>query len=146
MIHSVGERRQVMQEKLLKELSDFDYRHKRYHINYSIAIGHTPHKIDLTPMSHHIRKTDLYVILTDNTYAVILDCTDNITGLKTANNLLTHFQASFFSHHLYAAVVTVGDYDTALHAVHDLFYLLDYAIKHNTNNMVLECSQIIRND
>lgn len=132
-----------MQEKLLQAMKDFKYRFKRYGINYSIAIGYSPENVDLTPLSLHIRESDLFIVLDHNTCAVILDSTNDEGGIKAANNLLSHFQGNFFSIPLYTGIVTASNYDTVALMMHDLFYLLDYAIKNNMNNIIMEPSQVI---
>lgn len=138
------EQRSLMKEKLSQAIKDFGYRYKRYEINYSIAIGHTSEDIDLSQMSGFIRETDRFIILDYNTCAIILDCSDEIRGIKAANNLLTHYQGLFFSKALYLTIVTANNYDTNHKMLHELFYLLDYAIKHNMNNILLDHSQVIQ--
>jgi len=138
------EERSIMQEKLTQAIKDFSYRFKRYEINYSIAIGHSPEDIDLSSLSHYIRESDRFIVLDHNTCAVILDCTNDECGIKAANNLLTHFQGNFFSSLLYTGIVTASNYDTVALMTHDLFYLLDYAIFHNMNNILMESSQLIQ--
>lgn len=133
----------IMQEKLLQTMKDFSYRLKLYGINYSIAIGYSPENVDLTPLSQHIRESDLFIVLDHNTCAVILDSTNDESGIKTANNLLSHFQGKFFSTSLYSAIVIASNYDTVTLMMHDLFYLLDYAIKNNMNNIIMESYQVI---
>lgn len=133
----------LMKEKLLQAVKDFHYRFERYEANYSIAIGYSPQDIDLTPLGGFVRKTDSFVILDQHTCAIILDCADDIKGMKAANNLLTHFQGSFFATPLYTCVVTASNYDTDAKMIHELFYLLRYATENNMNNILVESSQII---
>lgn len=134
----------LMKEKLTQAVKDFSYRFRRYEINYSIAIGHTPEAIDLSILSRHIRESDRFIILNHNTCAVILDCTSDTCGIKAANNLLTHFQGTFFSTPIYLGIVTASNYDTDSKMTHELFYLLDYAIEHNMNSILVEQSQVIQ--
>lgn len=139
-----SEQYSLMKEKLSQAVKDFGYRFKRYEINYSITIGYTSEDIDLTQMAGFIRETDRFIILNHNTCAVILDCSDEIRGIKAANNLLTHYQSVFFSIPLYLSIVTASNYETNSKMIHELFYLLDYAIKHNMNNILLDHSQVIQ--
>lgn len=134
----------LMKEKLSQAIKDFAYRFKRYNINYSIAIGHTTEDIDLNQISNFIRSTDRFIVLNHSTYAIILDCSDEIRGIKAANNILTHYQGIFFSIPLYITIVTASNYEADAKMIHELFYLLDYAIKHNMNNILLEHSQLIQ--
>lgn len=138
------EQHSLMKEKLSQAVKDFAYRFKRYAINYSIAIGHTSEDIDLSQMSGYIRETDRFIVLNHNTCAVILDCSDELRGIKAANNLLTHYQSIFFSKPFYFSIVTASNYEVDAKMIHELFYLLEYAIKHNMNNILLEHSQLIQ--
>lgn len=138
------EQHSLMKEKLSQAVKDFAYRLKRYEINYSVAIGHTSADIDLSQMSGYIRETDRFIVLSHNTCAIILDCSDEVRGIKAANNLLTHYQSNFFSKPLYLTVVTASNYETNPKMLHELFYLLDYAIEHNMNSILLESSQVIQ--
>lgn len=139
-----NEQRSIMQEKLSQGIKDFAYRFKRYEINYSVAIGYSPDEIDFSRMSNYIRETDRFIILDHNTCAVILDSANDECGIKATNNLLTHFQGEFFSATLYACIVTASNYDTSALMTHELFYLLNYAIEHNMNNILVEYSQVIQ--
>jgi len=138
------EQRSIMGEKLIQAIKDFTYRYKRYGIKFSIAIGHTSDDIDLSPLSHHIRESDRFIVLDHNTCVIVLDCADDDCGIKAANNLLTLFQGSYFSTPLYTAIVTVSNYETSELMVRELFYLLNYAIEHNMNAILVEHSQVIR--
>jgi hypothetical protein len=138
-----NEQHSLMKEKLAQAIKDFSYRLKRYDVNYSVALGYVPDNIDLSPLSKHIRETDRFIILDHHTCAVILDCTNEECGIKAANNLLTHFQGSFFSTPLYTCVVTASNFDSIALMNQELFYLLDYAIEHNMTSILLERSQVV---
>ena len=144
MVTFSAEQRSIMQEKLTQAIKDFSYRFKRYEINYSIAIGYSPEELDLTPLSHFIRESDRFVVLDQHTYAIILDCTDDESGIKAANNLLTHYQGEHFSKPLYTSIVTADNFDTVPLMIQELFYLLDYALEHNMNSILMESSQVMQ--
>ncbi|MDP2076644.1 MAG: hypothetical protein Q8N01_01815 [Sulfuricurvum sp.] len=138
------EQHSLMKEKLSQAIKDFSYRFKRYDINYSIAVGHTTEGTDLNQISNFIRSTDRFIVLNHNTCAVILDCSDELRGTKAANNLLTNLQGNFFSKPLYLTIVTASNYESDSKMIQELFYLLDYAIKHNMNHILLEHYQVIQ--
>ncbi len=143
MINVFKEKRQTLQAKLLHEATDYEYRFKRYHLNYSIAIGFTPESIDMTPLSAFIRASDRFVVLEPNICAIILDGTADEGGIKAANNLLTYFQNHFFGHSLFASVATASNFIDASHLVHEVFDLLEYAIANNMDNLLIDSSQVI---
>lgn len=119
-----------------------NYRYERYDFYYSVAIGFCPEPIDMTPLATFIRESDQFIILENNLCAVVLEGANDASGIKAANKFLSHFEGSFFSMPLYAAVVTASNYDATSKLTHDLFNLLDYAIAHNMKNMVIDPSQV----
>ncbi|MDP1785060.1 MAG: hypothetical protein Q8K81_06510 [Sulfuricurvum sp.] len=140
------ERRFIIQQKLMQSLKDFDYRFKRYKISYSITIWHSPENIDLALFSNHIRATDRFITFDRNTCAIIFDCTNDESGIKAANNLLTHYHSTFYAMPLFASIVTVSNYDSTLNMTQNLFELLTHAVKHNMNSIILEHSQVIQHN
>ena len=135
--------RHAYHKQLLASAIEFSYRYERYKTDYSIAMGHSPAKIDLAPMSNFIRHTDRFIVLNDNTCAILLDCANDESGIKAANNLLTKFLGGAFEITLYSVIVTASNYSSSEIMIRELFYLMDFAIAHNTNQQVIDHSQII---
>ena len=79
----------------------------------------------------------------DHIHAVVFDFTDEEKGIKAANKLLTHFQHAYFSKSVYAAVINSEEFTTAQSMVSKLFYLLEYAIRHRMDNLLMDKSQLI---
>lgn len=135
--------RKGLQEKLLRKLSDFDYRFIRYKSNYSVAVAYFPEVVDLSPLKTFIRETDRFFPLQDNVHVIIFDGANDEKGLKAANNLLTYFQHAHFGKSLYASVVTANHSNTAPQMVAKLFDLLDYSISHNMDNLIIDDTQVM---
>ncbi|MDD5716462.1 MAG: hypothetical protein PHW64_01550 [Sulfuricurvum sp.] len=140
MVNLFNEHRKMFQEELVEKIAVFDYRYSRYHINYSVAIGYVSEAADLSNVANYLRKSDGFIKLNEHLYAIFLDSTDDEKGIKTSNNILSAIQAQFFSNHLYMAVVTASNYTDSFQMVHDLFDLVEYAITHNMNNIVVDSS------
>jgi hypothetical protein len=135
--------KKTYKSKLLENAMEFKYRYERYKINYSIAMGYSPYKFDLESMSSFIRSTDKVVIFNKNSCAIFIDYANDECGLKAANNLLSKFQGRIFDAILYSAVVTASNYPSADTMILDLFHLIDFAIVNNTNQQVIDHTQII---
>jgi hypothetical protein len=133
---------QIYQKKLLESTKEFRYRYERYNFNYSIAIVYSPEEIDFPPMSNFIRVTDVFIVLDNNTYAIVFDCTDDNSGTKAANILLMKFQGKAFDIPLYSAIVTASNYSSPEEMNRKLFCLLNFGIAHNMNQEVIDHSQI----
>jgi len=143
MIDTLQEHRHYLQEQLVQRIAYFDYNFSRYNTHYTIAIVYISEEDgNLNVLSKNLRKSDRLVMFQKNLCAVIFNSANETNGLKAANNLLTDLQALFFSKHLYMAVVTATHCKSSFQLVYDLFDLLQYAIKNNMNNLVLESSQI----
>lgn len=138
--------RKKVQEKLLEAVQDYEYRAKRYGIEYSIVFVYTVEPIDFSTISHHIRKTDAQVVCEEHIFAVVLDCADVEKGIKAANNLFTYLQTVYFAHTIFASVETSQKNRTVEKMVVDLVNLVSYAIEHNLNDSVIDSSQIMKSD
>ncbi|MCK9371794.1 MAG: hypothetical protein M0P91_01245 [Sulfuricurvum sp.] len=145
MSHPLKTRRKEMYEKLAQKITDFDYRHTRYKVNYSIAVSYTPESLDMAPLISYIRKTDRYICLDETVHAVVFDCANAEQGIKAANNLLTYFQHANFSKSIYASIIIADDFTNTGQMIAKLFDLLDYAIQHNMDNLIVDSSQIVWN-
>ena len=97
MLTTIGENSSTIKEALIQEVDKFDYRFKRYGVNYSVMIGFTTEFIDFTQFSSLIRKSDSFILIIPNLYAVIFDSTNNSSGIKTANKLMAHLQQTYTS-------------------------------------------------
>jgi len=146
MIDVFNEHRIRFQEHLISSTTDFHYRFVRYAMPYSLAVIYIS-EADADPsiFKRHLRASDKLIVLQENMCAVIFDGTNEVQGLKAAENLLSHVQNICFKKHLYMAVVTVSTDTTEFQTVHDLFDLIAYALDHNMDNCVIENSQIIKN-
>ncbi len=147
MVNTFNEYRQKFQEQLVKESMNYHYRFTRYHADYSIALAYiSDEHVDLNVFAEHLRASDMLIFFHANLCAIIFDGTNAEEGIKAANSLLSHVQNFFFAKHLYMAVISTDRDKSQFQMVHDLFDLISYAITHNMDNLVVESSQVIRND
>lgn len=138
--------RKDVQQRLLNSIQDYEYRAKRYDIEYSVVLVYTVEPIDFSTISHHIRQTDVQIVCEQYLFAVILDCADTQKGIKAANNLFTYLQTVYFAHTIFASVETSQKNRSAEKMITDLIRLIDYAIEHNMNDSVIDSSQIMKYD
>jgi len=146
MIDLFNKHRKKFQEELVKKVALYDYRHVRYNINYSIAACYITEPTDLTNIASNLRLSDDFIKINDHLYVMFLDSTDDEKGIKTSANILSSMQAQFFTKPFYIAVVTASNYTELFQMVHDLFDLIEYALIHNMNNIVVDSSKLIQND
>lgn len=132
MITITSERYSVMQEKLLQSLKDFDYRFKRYQINYSITIGYCLEDVNLSVLSDYIRGDDRFIVLDHHAYAIVFNYSNVESGIQATNNLLNNFHTTFASVPLFGAVVTASNYDSVTQMVPELLNLLQRSIEQDS--------------
>jgi len=132
-----------LHEKLLTEITSFEYRSKRYHVNYSIAIYTSDEEIKLDLFQENIRKSDQYIFMQKNLYVVIFDSTNEEQGGKAANNILVNFENLYFSKSLFFSIVSSSNYADGSAMVYSLFSLLHYALVNNMNNILIDDSQVV---
>lgn len=137
--------RKTLQSKLEWEIEDYEYRYTRYQVDYTISLICTPEPLDMAPLlSKYIRETDHSIILQDRLYAIIFDSANENKGTKAANKLLTYFQQLYFSQSIFASIVTASNFNNPPQMISKLFDLLDYALKHDMDNHLIDPSQIMK--
>ncbi|MCX6075126.1 MAG: hypothetical protein NTY39_12450 [Campylobacterales bacterium] len=146
MIDLFNKYRKNLQKEVVKRASLYDYRYVRYNINYSITACYVNEPTDLMHIASNLRQSDDFIKLNDHLYVMFLDATDDEQGIKTSTNILNSMQAQFFTKPFYIAVVTATNYTDLFQMIHDLFDLIEYALLHNMNNIVIDSSQLIKND
>ena len=142
-LEKLKKNRRKYHKNIKEAVEHYAYRGDRYNINFSIAIGVSDEDIDLSSFSEFTRKSDAFLILEKNICCIILDCTPPGGGMKAAGNMLTGFQQRFFGRSLYSSVVCYSDYQDINKMVNHLFDVLEFAIDHNMDNLVVDPSQVI---
>ena len=132
----------AIKETLLQEINKFDYRFKRYGINYSVMTLFATKQIDFTPFSSFIRKSDSFVLIAPNLCAVVFDFTNDANGAKTANKLLAYLQQTYTYEKIYSCVVTASNNESAVQMIDELCHLLKYAITNSIDNMLVDNSYL----
>ena len=126
------------------KIKDYMYRSERYGQKFSLSIGLCNFGVDLRDFESFIRQTDEFIILEDNLCCIILDCAPSCNGIKAANNMLAGFQSRYFSKALYSSVVSSDDFPDKDKLLRELFYVLEYAINNNMDNIVVDSDSMIR--
>ncbi len=130
-------------KEILDNLDEYAYRDKRYHINFSLAIGLSDETIDLSEFKNSKRKTDKFISLEKNLYCIVLDCTNDNSEIKATLNLQHEFQEKHFGKKLFIGVVCSKDYDNENNMINSLFDILEYSIDNNMNGIVVDKSQML---
>lgn len=133
----------VFQKTLVEHITIFEYRQIRYKINFCIVLFYSRTAIDIGDMQEHLRKSDRFIPLDSQLFAFVLDNCEEEAGIKTSNKILSLIQAHYFPDEIYATVVSSGNYSSVFQMVHDLFDLVEYALHHGMNNLVIDSSKII---
>ncbi|NOQ32132.1 MAG: hypothetical protein GQ570_13530 [Helicobacteraceae bacterium] len=137
---------QKSQKKFTSELVDFvtefNHRYARYDLNYSLTLIYSRDEVDFNSFESEIRKTDRFLLLEDNLCALLFDNTAGSGAIKAADNMLTKYEAKHFGKPVYAASVSINDYNTSTEMISKLFYILRNAIDLNIENKVVDKEDI----
>lgn len=142
MLNSFKVNRQKYYTEIAQEIASCSYRNKRYSFNFSIAIAFAGDEVDLKSFSDHKRKTDKFIVLEEHLACLILEGTDSDSAIRATSKLHNKFQLENFNKKIFIAVVTASDYADDNAMIHSLFNLLEYAVKHNMDNLVIDKDQI----
>lgn len=143
MIKLIRNKRKQYHKTIMDQLEHYSYRHERYNFNFSLAIGLSVDELDLRAFETFKRKTDEFVILEEFLCALVLDGSDVDTAIKATSNVQTQFQTNYFNKKLYVVVASAHDYDNKKSMVNALFDMLEYAIKHEMDSVILDKSQLL---
>lgn len=130
--------RQKYSRVIMDSLDDYSYRSKRYHIDFSLAIGLCNVNVDFNDLISKKRKTDKLIMLEENLCCVVLDCAPADCAVKATSNLQNGFKIKYSNNELYTGVVTSRDYDSDKNMVESLFDVLDYSITHDMKGLIAD--------
>ena len=125
------------EEKIIHEMDDYDYKHIRYKVDFSIAIYAATGKIDFDFIQNDIRKTDSAVLLDDAIVSVLFDFVDSEGGLKASENLLTNLEPRMFGKKIFVSVVNSSDVSDKKEHARKLLNLLIYEIENNLEDVAM---------
>ncbi len=142
MLNYIKENKRDYYDAIVKNLDEYSYRNKRYHIEFSIAISLCDVDVDFKDFMDNTRKTDTLIPLEKNLCCLVLDCAPADSALKAAENMQAKFHKKYFDKKLYTAVVSSKNYDSDKIMVESLFDMLDYSIEHNIENPIADTDHI----
>lgn len=134
MLNYIKENKHKYYDAIIKNLDEYSYRNKRYHIEFSIAVTLCDVEVDFKDFIDNKRKTDTLIPLEKNLCCLILDCAPSKSALKAAENMQAEFRKKYFDKKLYTAVVSSKNYDSDKMMLESLFDILEYSIEHNIEN------------
>jgi hypothetical protein len=127
----------IYEEKIIHEMDDYEYKHIRYNVDFSIAIYAATGKIDFDFIQNDIRKTDSAILLDDAIVSVLFDFVDSEGGLKASENLLTNLEPRMFGKKIFVSVVNSSDVSDKKEHARKLLNLLIYEIENNLEDVAM---------
>ena len=122
-----------------EEIKQYSYRHQRFSHDFSIAIGLSKDELELGGFANGLRVSDRFFILDeDRMGCAVFDCTNTDQGVKAAANMISKFEMSYFSKHLFVSLVSSSEHDDPESMVSMLFALLYNALEKNLSNVVVD--------
>ena len=95
--------------EIVEYLKIYDYRKKRYKVDYTIALYISVEELDADFVKRYVRDTDTVIVLENNFIAVIFDFASVEAGFKAAENLLAYMEPKLSTDEIYVSVVNSHD-------------------------------------
>jgi len=96
-------------ERLLNDIHLYQYRYNRYGLEYAMIALYLKEPLDLKPYSALVRLTDSFIELEDNFYVIVYEGANREKSLKSAQNIIKHFQREYPDKLLYVSGVTATE-------------------------------------
>ena len=138
LLNKIRLNRSAYEKKIFESIERDIYQCKRYHVNFSLAIGACPEDTDMGAFENMIRLTDKFIMLSQNICCVVLGFTDSSESVKAASNMLSVFEAQYFSKKIYLSIINAKDCETPQKQISKLFDVLSFGIDHGMNNIPLD--------
>ncbi len=109
LITQIRENYNRYKSEIVEYLKIYDYRKRRYKVDFTIALYIAIREIDADFVKRYVRDTDTVVVLDSNFIAVIFDFASVEAGFKAAENLLTYMEPRLSTDEIYISVVNSHD-------------------------------------
>ncbi len=109
LIEQILENYNSYKNRILQDISDYEYRKKRYGVDYTIALFVSDENLNANDFKCRVRDTDKIIDVASNIIAVIFDFASEDGGLKAAENLMTLLEPKLFEQKLFVSVVNSHD-------------------------------------
>lgn len=107
-------------------LDEYSYRHKRYHINFALAIAYCPDsELDTDSLFKVKRKTDRYVSLQSDLFFVVFDCIDSNSSKAATQNLQNSLTQRCSNKNFFVHSISSMEYENSLYMLEALFTTLE---------------------
>lgn len=133
---------QEYKEKILELIEKKIYSFERYGIEFSTLLIYSDSPIDKKICNTYIRQSDTVYMLEENFVLVVYDVIDPENSIKAAQNFLHKYQNYKLKQTMYLAVATAEQEETAIDMASRLFIILEYAIRENLANSVIDINQM----
>jgi len=125
--------------KQASELCDeFFYRYLRYQVNFSMALFYSTDALDAEVFKSNLRRSDKFLPLQYNLFCTVFDMTTQEEGLKASENILYAHEAKHFSKQLFISFASTQEYPTQSDLKSHLFSFLNFAIKEDRTNQIID--------
>lgn len=138
LLKNIYDNRQEYEKKIIESIKDYRYNYERYESNFTLAIGAICSDINMESFAQLIRETDKFIVLDKRICCMVFPFSDASQGLKAASNLLSEFEAKFFSKKIYIAVENAGESSSSEKQVERLFDILKNSIENGMQNMPMD--------
>ena len=132
----------VYKDQIIEITKKKIYAYDRYGIEFSALMiySHDPIEIDVCKINP--RQSDHLFSLEENLYVVIYDVIKPENAIKAAQNILHAYHQHNVKQELFVVIAQAEEDSTAYELVNCLFTMLEYAVKENHPNTVIDANQL----
>jgi len=139
LLYALKKGRMAYEEKIVDAISEAVYQHKRYGINFSLALGaSSASSSEVKQFSQMLRESDQFIELDEYFSCVLFTFVDIEQGIKAASKMLSAFEMQFFSEEIYVSVLNAKECETIHEHITKLLNILEHAITHGIKNIPLD--------
>ena len=131
-------------EKIEVVLDEYEYRLKRYKVNYALSIYAATGSWDIENVKNKVRKTDTVIELEEKIFAVVFDFVNDEYGIKACENLLSKIEPKMFGKKIYISVLNSKEQKNNDDLIRKVFDLLTFEVKNELCNVPLDAVPLDR--
>lgn len=138
----IKENFQVYKDRIIEITKKKIYAYDRYGIEFSALMIYSDEPIEIDVCKINTRQSDHIFALEENLYVVIYDVIKPENAIKAAQNILHAYHQNNVKQDLFVVIAQAEEDSTAYELVNCLFTMLEYAVKENHPNTVIDAQQM----
>lgn len=139
LLEDIQKNRMKYHNMILEKIEDFIYRERRYGTHFAITLMYVKKSLYSDALFEEIlRKTDLHIPLDTNLHAIVLDAISDNSYIKATENIQYALQKEHDNQFYISVIESECCQQNYFQMIYEAFDVLEYTIKNNIANLVIE--------